>query len=110
GDAAALDESAGVDARRRVAMEEDDVAVVVLALALEEMIEADLVQRRRRCVGRDVPADAVLRLVRLDDHSERVPAHEALDAPLDLTAAGARGSVCAGQPVESGTARRERVL
>ena len=73
-----------------MALEVDDVAVVVVALALEEVVEADFVERGGRRVRRDVTADAVLGLVGLDDHRQRVPADEALDAALDLAAAGER--------------------
>jgi hypothetical protein len=43
----AFEERAGVNARRGVALEIDDVAVVIVALALEEVVEANLVERRR---------------------------------------------------------------
>ena len=86
----AFEEGAGVDAGRGVTLEVDDVAVVVVALALEEVIEADLVERGGRGEGRDVAADAVLDLVGLHHHRQRVPAHQALDAALDLAAAGER--------------------
>jgi hypothetical protein len=77
---------AGVDARRRVPLEEDDVAVAVVA-PLEEMVEADFVERGRRGVGRNVAADPFIRLVRAHDHGGRVPADEALDAALHVGAA-----------------------
>ena len=60
------------------------------SLAAEEVVEADFVERRRRGVGRDVPADAVRVAVGAHDHRHRVPADEALDAALDLPAAGER--------------------
>jgi hypothetical protein len=41
-----------------VALEEDLVAGLAVLLAAEEVVEADLVERGRRRVGRDVPADA----------------------------------------------------
>ncbi len=44
----ALEEGAGVDARCGVALEEDLVAHAGSVLAAEEVVEADLVQRRRR--------------------------------------------------------------
>ena len=85
-----LEERPGVDARCRVSLEIDDVAVVVVALALEEVVEPHLIERGRRCEGRDVTADPVFRLVRLDDHRERVPPDQALDAPFDFTTAWKR--------------------
>ena len=87
---ASLEERTRVDAGRRVSLEVDDVAVVVVALALEEVVEADFVERGGRCEGRDVTADAVFGLVGLDHHRQRVPADEALDAALDLAAAWER--------------------
>ena len=56
----AFEERARVDAGRGVALEVDDVAVVVVALALEEVVEADFVERGGRRERRDVAADAVL--------------------------------------------------
>ncbi len=82
-----FDEGARVNARRRVPLEVDDVAVVVRALALEKVIEADLVERRGRRIGRNVPADPLIQLVGAHDHRQRIPADQALDAPFDLTAA-----------------------
>ena len=56
--------------------------------AAEEVIEADLVERRRRREGRDVAADAVRLAVGAHHHRHRIPADEALDPPLDFLAAG----------------------
>ena len=106
----ALEERARVDARRRVALEVDDVAVVVVALALEEVVEPDFVERGRRRVGRDVAADALFELVGLDHHRQRVPAHEALDAALDLAAAWKRGLFCRGNGVDVGGVGGEGLL
>ena len=47
---AALEERAGVDAGRGVALEEDLVAGAAVGLAAEEVVEADLVERGRRRV------------------------------------------------------------
>ena len=81
---------ARVDAGRRMPLKEDDVAVAVAVVAAEEMIEGDLVQRRRRGIGRDVAADALFGLVRADHHRQRIPADQALDPPLDVRVAGHR--------------------
>ena len=59
-------------------------------LPLEEVVEADFVERGRRGERRDVAADAVFGLVGLDHHRHRVPAHEALDPALDFAAARER--------------------
>ena len=55
----------GVDAGSGVALEVDVVAGGAVVLAAEEVVEADLVQRRRAGEGRQVTADAVGVLVRL---------------------------------------------
>src|SRR4051812_48580424 len=83
-----------------MSLEEDDVAVVVVALALEEMVEADFVERCGRRERRNVSANAVVGLVRLDDHCERVPADEALDPALDFAAAGKRWFFYSGDRVD----------
>ena len=54
------------------------------------MIEADLVKGCGRGVGGNVSADAMLLPVGSHDHGQGVPAHQTLDAPLDLRAAGER--------------------
>src|SRR5688572_24441130 len=66
----------------------NDVAVLVVALPFEEVVEADFVKSRRGRVRRDVAADPLINLVGLHDHRKRVPANEALDTALDLAAAG----------------------
>ena len=55
---ASLEERAGVDAGRGVALDEDLVAAGRVVEAAEEVVEADFVERGRRRVGRDVAADA----------------------------------------------------
>ena len=80
---APLEERAGVDAGRRMALHEDLVAAPPVGLAAEEVVEADLVERRRRGEGREVPAQAVVAMVRPVDHRHRVPADGGPDAPLD---------------------------
>ena len=52
-------EGAGVHAGSGVALEVDVVTGVSVVLAAEEVVEADLVQRRRRRERREVAADAV---------------------------------------------------
>ena len=79
-----LEERAGVDARRRVALHVDEVAAVAVGGRAPEVVEADLVEDRRRLVARDVPAELGGFLVRLEHHRDRVPAHERAHAPLEL--------------------------
>ena len=104
----AFEKRARVHARRGVALEIDDVGLAVLALAAEEVIEADFVERRRRGVGGDVSADPVRQAVGAHDHGHRVPADEALDAALDLLAPGQRRLVLGADGVDVGGDGRER--
>src|SRR5262245_57732739 len=83
----ALDKRTGVDAGRGVTLEVNNVAVVAIAPAAEEVVETDLIQGGSGREGGNVAADAVLEFVGLDHHRQRIPAHEALDAELDLTTA-----------------------
>ena len=103
----AFEKGARVDARRRVPLEVDDVPFVVL-LALEEVIESDFVKRRGGRVGGDVSADAVRQPIGANDHRHRVPADEALDAALDLLAAGERRLVFRPDRIDVGGDGRER--
>ena len=84
---AALEEGPRVHARRGVALEVDLVAAAGVVLAAEEVVEPDLVEARRRLVGRDVPADADLGPVGAGDRHGGVPADERADAPLDVLVA-----------------------
>src|SRR4029078_8902621 len=83
-----------------MSLEVNDVAVVVLALALEEVVEPHFVQGGGGRKRRNVPTDAIFRLVALHHHRQRVPADEALDAALDLAAARKRRLVLCGDGVE----------
>ena len=47
------------------------------------MIVADLQQRRQRRVGGQVAADPLVVFIGVHHHGDGVPAHQALDAPLD---------------------------
>ena len=87
----ALQERAGVDARRRVALEEDLVAGLAVVLAVEEVVEADLVQAGGRGVGGDVPADAEARPVGPGHHDRGVPPDVGPDPALDVLVAGEPG-------------------
>jgi hypothetical protein len=105
---AAFQERPRVNARRGMTLEVDDVALLRVGAALEEVVEAHLVERRRRRVRRDVAADPVTQLVRADHHGECVPADEALDAPLDTLVARERGLLADGDRVRVRRVRRER--
>ena len=55
----------------------------------------------------NVAADTFLNLVGLHHHGQRIPAHEALDAALDLTAAGKRRLLLCGDGIDVRGVRRE---
>ena len=103
-----LEERAGVDPGRRVPLEVDDVAVAVLPLAAEEVVEADFVQRRGGRIGRDVAANPVRRPVAAHDHRHGVPADQALDPALDFLAAGERDLLFGTNRVDVRGDSRER--
>ena len=74
---------ARVEAGGGMALEEDLIAAAGVVLAAEEVVEADLVQRRRRGVGRDVPAHSDPGTLGAVDHDGGVPAQVGTDATLD---------------------------
>ncbi len=82
------EERPGVDAGGGVALDEDLVAAAGVALAAEEVVEADLVERGRRRVGGDVTADADAGPLRAVHHDRRVPADPGAVAALDVLVAG----------------------
>ena len=73
---AALEESASVHSRSGMTLVVDLVASPFRVLAQEEVVEADLVKRGRRGVGRQMAADAGELVVRAQDHRDRVPAND----------------------------------
>ena len=83
----ALQEGAGVDARRAMALDVDLVAAAGVVLAPEEVVEADLVEAGGRLVGRDVAADLEPGPVGVGDHHRGVPADERADPALGLLVA-----------------------
>src|SRR3954465_6375430 len=64
---APLQERARVDAGARVALHEDQVAAVLVARGVPEVVEARLVEDGRALVGGDVAAELARRLVRVED-------------------------------------------
>ena len=64
----------------------------VLRRRVPEVVEADLVERRRRLVAGDVPAELRRLLVRLQHRRHRVPADELADLALDRLSPGYGGS------------------
>ena len=107
---AAFEKRARVDARRRVSLEIHEIAAVLGRRCAPKMIEADLVERRRRRIARDVAAVLGAQAVRVDDHRHRVPADVRLDAPLDRAIAGILGLLAYGNRVEIGRVRAIRQI
>ena len=95
-----LEERARVDARRRVALVEDLVAEAAVALAPEEVVEADVVEAGGRRERREVPAEGVEPVVRPVDHRHRVPADVGADPPLEELVAREPGLLLAGDGVD----------
>ena len=93
----------GVYAGGRVALEVYLVAGVAVAGGAEKVIVADLVERGRRGVGRDVAAEVGVVAIGAHDHGHGVPTHHAFDAPLDLAAARIGGLVVAGNGIDIGS-------
>ncbi len=80
---APFQEGARVDAGRRVSLDVDEIGSVRVLRSLPEVIEPDVVERRRGGEGGDVAAELGVLTVRLHDHRDRVPAHERADAVLE---------------------------
>src|SRR5579864_7923364 len=73
-----------ISARRSVPLEINKVARLIAVLAMKEVVVPHFLKRRQRCISRDVPADPRIVLVSPNHHGHRVPADQALDAPLNL--------------------------
>ena len=86
----ALEEGARVDPGRGVTLVEDLVAAGAVVLAPEEVVEADLVERRRRGIRGEVTADPGELVVGPQDHRHRVPADQPPDPALELLVARER--------------------
>ena len=105
---AALEERAGVGAGGGVSLDEDLVAARRVVGAAEEVVEPDLVQRGRRRVGGDVPADADPGALRAVHRDGGVPADPGAVAALDLLVAGELGLVLGGDGVDVVRRRNHR--
>ncbi|MNQ49354.1 hypothetical protein D3C85_632640 [compost metagenome] len=71
---------AGVDAGRGVALEEDQVAAVLLGRRLEEVVEADVIEGRAGGEGADVAAQVGILQVGAHHHGQSIPAHQRANA------------------------------
>src|SRR5690606_40607032 len=83
-----FEERTRIETGRCVSLEKDHVARMLVARRAPEMIEADFVQRRSGCVGRDVTAVLGALTVCGDDHRPRIPAQIRLDATFYRSIAG----------------------
>ena len=83
---------------------------MVVGRGAPEMVEADLVEHRRRLVARYVPAELGGFLVGFEHHRDRVPAHERAHAPLELLVDRVLGLVLRRDRVDvrRGAGRRRR--
>ncbi len=105
---AAFQIRAGIHARRGMSLKIDHVAVAGFGLCPQEMIERDFVQRGRGGERRDMSADAFLNFVSANDHGQRVPANQALDAAFHLLASWKRSLLPRRNRVLVGSGRRKR--
>ena len=74
-----------------MALDEHLVPAARMRFAPEEVVEADLVERRGRGVGRDMAADAHARPLRAVHHDGRVPPDPGPVATFDILVAGEPG-------------------
>ena len=81
----AFDERSRVHARRGVALEVNQIALVAaLATSSEEMVEGDFVEGRTASEGADMAPLPFVFLIGPNDHGHRIPANDALDPSLGL--------------------------
>ncbi len=104
----ALDEAAGVDAGRGVALEVDLVARTATVLAAEEVVEPDLVEGGRAGVGGEVAADRLGLDVGPNHHHGGVPTDVGADAALEVLVAREVGLLVGGDGVHVGRGHRGR--
>src|ERR1700733_14998863 len=89
----ALEIRAGINSRGGMALKINNVAVTVFGLGAEEVIEGDFGERGGGGEGRNMSTDTFLDLIGADDHSQRVPANQALNTPFHFLTAGKRSLV-----------------
>ena len=75
----AIEEGSSVDAGAGVALDVDCIADAVVLLAPEDVVEADLVERRARGIGGDVAPDTIEASVGVGHRDRRVPQYCVLD-------------------------------
>ena len=79
-----FDESASVHAGRRVPLEIDHVAYLLVGSSAEEVVLCDFVQSRRRSECGNMSADAVEVLVTSNNHRHGIPADDTFDATFNF--------------------------
>ena len=99
---AAFQEGAGVDAGRGVALDVDQIAAVLVGGGVPEVLEAGVVQGRRRLEAGDVAAQLRRFLVGAQHDGQRVPADQRADLVLDRAVAGMAGLAVGRDRVEVG--------
>ena len=85
---APLEKCAGVDARRGVPLDVDEVAAALVVRSAPEVVEADVVERGCGSEAGDVPAVLGADLVGLDHHRQGVPANDRTNPVLDARLSG----------------------
>ena len=97
---ATLEKGASVDAGGGVPLDEHLITEAAVGLAVEEVVEANLVEGGGRRVGGEMAADAVESAVGSGHHHRRVPPDEMADAPFEVLVAGVGRFVAAGDRVD----------
>ena len=95
-----LDEGSRVHAGGRVALEEELVRATGVVGSLEEVVEADLVQRRRTRVRGDVSSDGYAGTLRSVHHDGGVPPDHPADLSLHRLIPGEPGLALGGDGVD----------
>ena len=87
---AAFEECTRINAGRTVALEEDHVAAEVFRRCTEEVIRADVVERRSRSECCNVAAEFGTILVCTHDHRHRIPTHVVAQTRFEFGITGKR--------------------
>jgi hypothetical protein len=80
---APFEKGAGIDARRGMSLDVEQIPAMALARGVEEMVEADVVERRGGSEARDVTPERGILAIGLDHHRHRVPSHEGANPLLE---------------------------
>ncbi len=88
---AAFQEGTGVNAGGGVALVVDQVAAMLFGRRLEEVVEADVVERRAGGKGGNVAAQVRILQIRTHHHGQSIPADQGADSTLHEQVAGHLG-------------------